>query len=164
MVCSRLVQLPPCSHHYLISATLSKNTLLRLQLQPFSAWSSWVYAFIVKGQRTAPTGGLWLCCAAVLTQPAPVSVKRWRDAGGEKPSAHRAQWSVSAAASTTLDYQHTEVSLSLLSAPCGSLLVFIYLFSYNPMPSFIYLFIYILPWHRNSWLCVIIAWCKTSTT
>lgn len=48
----------------------------------------------------------------------PVSVKRWQDTGGEQPSAHRAQWSVSAAAaaaeaSTTLDYHHTEVSMFL---------------------------------------------------
>lgn len=50
---------------------------------------------------------------------------------GEQPSAHRAQWSVSAAASITLDYQHTEVSMFLLFNTFSYYYYSIHLFSFS---------------------------------
>lgn len=116
-----------------------------------------------RGGGSAP-GARRLCCAAVLTQPRPLTlrVKRWQDAAGEQPSAHTAQRSVSAAASTTLDNQRTEVSLSLLRitaacACCWASLIYSGHVFQILFHSHLFLLLF-LHWRLNSWLCVIVFW------
>lgn len=93
-------------------------------------------------------------------------VQRCQDAGGRSCRSPRAQSSVSAAAaaSTTLDYHHTEVSTHRSGAPSEPLCCLLFT-SLSLIMLILSLFCLFLRWHRNSWLCVIVpGHCRTTCT
>lgn len=94
-------------------------------------------------------GARWELCAAAaaVTQLEPVDVKRWQDAGGEQPTAHRAQWSVSAAARTTLDYHSSGVSMFPLCIPAACVA------AGDSWSTFVFF----LPWHIISDLLLLLC-------